>query len=580
MSKSIVTAAFVLLLAGLVLPMDATASWLAAGDAERVAALTRGVMIFKGVLALHGLLLVLAARWAPRGAPCEPLVTSGIRRVNIGGPGALWGIGGLLVLAVALRLTALGVGLSFDEIDTLVHYARKPLLVVLTTFDSQNQHLVFSALARLSFVLFGESAWALRLPAALLGVLSILAAYRVALLVADRRESIFCAALLTVSYHHVWFSQNARGYTGLLLFTLVGTELLLRMLSETHPRGITRPLAYGACMALATLTHATAALIVAGHALVWAGVAWSSRKRAVGANRWQPLLGLVFAGSLSLLGYALVLPQFFETLLAPTLPGAKNEWKTPLWLVTETMNGLAKGAPGGVFTIVGGMVLMLLGVRSYFRQSAAVLGVFLLGAVTTAAALVATKHNLWPRMFFFGAAFYVLIALRGIVEWARIFSFGQLGSLIGKLTTVALALACLMSAATLPMAWRPKQDFEGPRAYLAENVRPGDAVATVGMTTLPYGEYFMEPWPSVDIPDTARPDPQRSLEALQALEAEHPRTWIVYTTLPQMRARQPEILARIESEYVAQSATFWGTLGGGEVFVARRDRKPEPANER
>ncbi len=579
MSKTVVAVAFALLLAALALPAEAAARWFA-GDSARAGSVTTGVLIFKGALALHGLLLVLAARWAPRGAPCEPLSPKGLRPARSAGASALWGIGGLCVLAVALRVRALGVGLSFDEIDTLVHYARRPLREVVSTFDSQNQHLLYSVLARICFVVFGEGAWSLRLPAAILGVLSILAVYRLALVVADLRESIFAATLLTVSYHHVWFSQNARGYTGLLLFTVLGTVQLLRMFGETNPRGLRRPLAYGAWMALAALTHATAVLIVVGHALVWAWLAWRGRKRALGANFWQPVLGGVFAAGFALLGYALVLPQFIDTLLAPTLPGAKSVWKSPLWLVTETYSGIAKGVPGGSFTVVGALVVGLLGLRSYFRQSAAVLGVFLAPTVVTIAALLATKHNLWPRMFFFGAGFYALIAMRGIVEWTRIFSFGQLPSLMNKLTTAALALACLASAASVPMAWRAKQDFEGPREFLSRARLPGDAVVTVGMTSLPYAEYFTEAWSSVDIPDAARPDPERSLAALVEIEAAHPRTWIVYTTPPQLEARQPKIWARIQSEYVAHSETFWGTLGGGEVVVVRRDREADGAGAR
>lgn len=576
MSKTVVAVALALLAIALALPADSAAAWFS-GETRPSVALATGVLILKGALALQALLLVLAARWAARGVPFEPLLRSGVRPLRSEAPATLWALGGLSALALSLRLNALEVGLSFDEIDTLAHYARRPLREIVSTFDSQNQHLAYSVLARLSFVTLGESAFALRLPAAVLGVLSILAAYRFAVLVADRRESIFVALLLTLSYHHIWFSQNARGYTGLLLFTLLGTEQLVRMLAEPAPRGLRRPLAYGAWMALAALTHATAVLIVIAHALVWLALAWRTRARNVGPNRWQPVLGGVFAASFAFVGYALVLPQFVETLLAPTLPGVQNEWKSPLWLVTETFAGIARGVPGGTITVILACVVVALGLASYARQSTTLLGLFLAPALVTTAALLATKHNLWPRMFFFGAGFFALIALRGIVEWVRVFSFAQFPALMQKLATAALALGCLANGATAPLAWRPKQDFEGPRTFLAANAAPGDAVVTVGMTTLPYAEYFIEPWSSVDIPDVARPDPERSLAALQAIEAAHPRTWIVFTTPPQLRARQPRVWERIEREYVAQRETFWGTLAGGEVVVARRDRSASEA---
>ena len=559
MSKSVIVAAAALLLVGLLAPTEGLAQAFADGDAARMEQLARGVLVLKGTLAALALLLVLAARFAPRGATSGPIVASGIRAAPAWRASTLWAIGGLLVLALVLRAPALGLGLSFDEIDTLVHYARLPLARVVSTFDSQNQHLLYSVLARLAFELFGESGWAVRLPAVVLGVASIAALYRFALRVADPREAIFAATLLSVSYHHVWFSQNARGYTGLLLFTLLGSSAFLDMLRDPQPRGLAAPLRYGLWMALATLIHATAVFAVAAHGLVWLGSLWTSRGRNARANHVQVGTGFVLAGGLSLVLYSLVLPQFFATLLAPTMPGAKVEWKNPSWLVLETLRGLSNGVPGGGFTLAGGLVIVILGVRSYAKQSLAVLGTFTLGLVVTAVTLLATKHNLWPRMFFFAAGFAVLIAIRGVTEWARIFSFGQLGGLVVKLGTAALAVACLMSAATVPTAWNPKQDFEGPLELIARERLPGDAVATVDMTVMPYAEYFNSGWPAVD-----------SIEALQALEASHARTWIVYCTPTRMKAAQPEIWSRLERDY-AVVGTFWGTLGGSEVVVVRRD---------
>jgi len=579
MSKPVVAVAALLLVAAFALPTESLTRALV-GPGIPLGRLATGVLILKGALALLALVLVLASRWAPRGEPSAPLVESGLRPAARLDAGAIWALVGVALLGFSLRWNALGVGLSFDEIDTLVNYARRPLHEVIALFDSQNQHLAYSVFARLSFIAFGESAVALRLPAALLGVGSLVAVYGFARRVTDRRESIFATLLLTVAYHHIWFSQNARGYTGLLLFTLLGSSQFLRMLGETRPSGLRAPLWYGLWMALATLTHATAVLIVTAHALVWLGLLWFRRGQALGANRWQPALGGLFAASFSLVGYALVLPQFVDTLLAPTLPGVQSVWKSPWWLVSETFQGVARGVPGGAFTLVLALGVFALGVRSYARQSPAVLAVFFTPALVTLAALLATKHNLWPRMFFFGAGFYVLVALRGIVEWTRIFSFGQLPGLLDRLTMAALSLACLANAASLPLAWRPKQNFEGPRAFLAETRRPGDAVVTVGMTALPYAAYFTEPWQSVDTPDAARPDSQRSLDALLAIEAAHPRTWIVFTTPPQLLARQPLIWQRIEKEYIAQRETFWGTLGGGEVVVVRRDRPESGVDSR
>ncbi len=559
MDRWVLAAALSCLACALLLPGAALLEYLLAGDDSRRAALGRGVDLLRGMLALAGLVLVLVERLAPRGSDGEALLLSGVRTPPRLDGSALWALGGLVTLALALRTPGLGAGLSFDEIDTLVHYARKELREIVSTFDSQNQHLLYSVLARGSFELFGESAWAVRLPAVLLGAGGVVALYVLARSVTDAREAIFAAALLAVSYHHVWFSQDARGYTGLLLFTLLGTTEFLRMCARARASGIAAPLRYGLWMALATWIHATAVFAVAAHVLVWVACAWQARARRVAGAHHQVLSGFVLATMLSLVLHALVLPQYVATLLAPTMPGATVEWKDPTWLVAETLRGLSHGLPGGGFTLAGGLAVLALGMRSYWRQSRALTGTFFLGVLVTAAVLLATRHNLWPRMFFFAAGFAVLVAVRGVVEWVRVFSFGQLSGLLPKLHTAALVLACLMSAATVPVAWLPKQDYEGARAHVDRERRPGDAVATVDMTVMPYRDYYACTWTAVD-----------TIETLETLERSHPRTWIVFCTPTRMKASQPDIWARIEREYRVQK-TYWGTLGGSEVVVALRE---------
>ena len=72
--------------------------------------------------------------------------------------------------------------------------------------------------------------------------------------------------LVAISYHHIWFSQNARGYTEVAFFSTLGMILFLR--------GMARPsldiwLAYGVTLALATFTHLTGAFAFAAQGVMW-----------------------------------------------------------------------------------------------------------------------------------------------------------------------------------------------------------------------------------------------------------------------------------------------------------------------
>lgn len=542
-------------LAALALPPEWLAAATAGEGSPRLASVVLGAWILKALLLVQAGLAWLASRRAPSAGEHEPLLARGALAVPPVAHAELAAVLGLLILAAALRLHDLSNQLWFDEIDTLVHYARRPLGVVLTTFDSQNQHLLYSVLARISCVAFGDCAFALRLPAALFGVASVWALWRFARRVAPPREAWLATALLAVSYHHVWFSQNARGYTGLLFFSLLGSSAFLELLTRRSARERRPVLAYAVCMALAIAVHVTALFVVAAHGLVWLWTLGSSRSRAVGANRWGPAWGFALTALFALTAYALVLPQFPSTMLAKSMPGAATEWKNPLWLASETATGLARGLPGGWLALGAGALVFALGAWSYWRQGPGLLALFLLPIAVTVTAIVAAHHNLWPRFFFSSAGFLVLLVLRGVSSGVELGLGAERGR---KVFAVAGVVLCLGSAATVPRAWGPKQDFEGALAFVRASAAPADAVATIEMTDLPYQEYLHAGWASV-----------ASLDQLLELEARHPRVWIVYCTPTFLRARQPEVWRRLQEEY-AEAKVFPGTVGGSEVVVRSR----------
>ena len=142
----------------------------------------------------------------------------------------------LLGIALVLRLFRLGEGLWFDEIWMLVDFARLPLGEIVTAYPSDNNHPLYTLLAAISIRVFGESAEAIRLPAVAFGVASIGALWVFARSRLPTRDVWIATSLLVISYHHVWFSQNARGYTGLLFLAIVSSHYFLRVLEGTGCR--------------------------------------------------------------------------------------------------------------------------------------------------------------------------------------------------------------------------------------------------------------------------------------------------------------------------------------------------------
>jgi hypothetical protein len=458
----------------------------------------------------------------------------------------------VLVVGASLRVADLGDGLWFDEILALVTYVRRPLAEIVTRFDTQNQHMLYSVLAHASVRTFGESAGALRLPAAVFGVASLWATWWFGKLVAARREALLAAALLSVSSHHVWFSQDARGYSMLLFWTLVGSGLFLRLL-EGPDRSWKLVIGYAVVMALATWTQVAGGFVVAAHALVWGVLAVTGFRRGARPAS-EPVVAIVLSGLLGVLLYAPVLPSMMRTLAAPGATGGAAEWKSPLWFAAEAARGLARGVPGGWIALLAGATVALAGVISYGRRSMAVTLLLVVPGLVTAVVMLATAHNLWPRLFFFAAGFAALIAVRGGFAICAA-AFGTRGPLVATIGAVA---ACAASALTVPRTWAPKQDFGAARAYVEASRRPGDVVVTVDMTRLPYRDFYRTGWLAAD-----------STTDLAALHPDSGRTWVLYTFPGRLSAVDPALWDAIRCCFT-EARRFPGTVQGGTIWVMVR----------
>ena len=171
----------------------------------------------------------------------------------------------LTFTGAVLRSISLNSPLWCDEIVTVVQSVRIPTRLLLTTYFYDNQHTLYSLLAQGSVSIFGDAPWVVRLPAMICGTACIPALYLLGREFAGEFESLGAAGLLAVSYHHIWFSQNARGYTLLMLAAILATWLLIQ--------GLRRPgfrpwFLYALTVATGMYTHLTMVFIPISHALI------------------------------------------------------------------------------------------------------------------------------------------------------------------------------------------------------------------------------------------------------------------------------------------------------------------------
>jgi len=508
-----------------------------------------GVLVLRLMLGVTGLYLLLTERfgaWRADGTPVPPLP-----------PAPRWAsltMAGILLLALALRLYALGQGLWVDEVTTLVQYVRPPLGTILTSYDSQNQHPLYSVLAHLAFTVMGEGASALRLPAALFGTATVWALWRFGREAASESEAVLAALVLTVSYQHVWFSQNARGYSGILFWAVLSSMLLLRALREGRPSLWAW---YAITVALGAYTHLTMIFVALGQFTVY--LAALLRGRVAGGGRWRPFWsGFGLSALLTLLCYALVLPQIRGA--AETDLSNVSTWRSPWWMIRETLAGLQLGSGSSVLLVLA-LLVVLGGLWSLGRKDPAVPLLLIVPVVAGGGLTVLMQHHLWPRFFFFAAGFGVVVVVRGLFYgWELVgprlrWDAGRT-RLAAVVTTTLFALGM---ARSLQWVYRPKQDYVGAMDLVQAQQAPGDTVVVVGVAAIAYRMYFQPAWTAV-----------ANAAELEAARHAARRTWLLYTLPIEMENTHPDILALARKDFQLMG-TFEGSLNGGAVYVYRAD---------
>ena len=563
------TAAFLIIL-GVFLPSKEVLKSLTGISSENYQGLNAGIMLFRIGIVMDGLILIGMWRLQIQAIVNKPVDSMIFWRVqedvdNTMGIRSWFVLGGLFVFASALRVKGLDSGLWYDEVVTLVEFVRLPLGQLLTNYDAgQNNHPLFSLLAHLSLQVFGESAWALRLPAFLFGLASLWALYCLARTINSRREALLAVALMAVSYHHVWFSQNARGYTGLLFWMLLGTWLFLKGLQKTSP---VVWFSYAVAMALGMYTHLTAGFILAGHMMIFSFLFLRFLRKKYtfqysSPMDWWPVISFFLVGLFTFQIYALVLPQVVNSFQVRIVAPRVEVWTNPIWAIVQVLHGLQVGFS----TVLGGFVALLIfgvGLVSYARSNRIVVALFVLPVVSGVITLLLLHRHFYPRFFFPMIGIGILVLMRGTTVTARFFvaSLSRDSSRKNLAEMLGTVLACIIIIVTLFSLsnnyHHPKQDFGGALTYIKEHQKDSDFVITVGLASYPYERYYGTQWKTIE-----------TLEELNEIRFRNSPIWLLYTFPDHLESFYPKIMDSIRQEFIVVQE-FPGTVGGGTIYVCR-----------
>lgn len=469
----------------------------------------------------------------------------------------------ILALALALRLYGLNAPLWFDEVTTVDTHLRLGWGEMMQSY-SMNHHYLHNLAAKASMQLFGDAPWAIRLPALLFGLGAIAAMWVLVRRAVGSTLAHATALLLALSYHQIWFSQNARGYTGMALFSTIGFCLFLQGL---HDRRWRSWLWFAAAMAATIFTHLTGAFFFVTLGLVWLVLCVAARQKGRLDRDLlvKPFTGFLIGGIVTLILYAPLLPSLLSTVhgVAETSAGdPMQEYQNPLWTAYEAIRtGVGQAGPLVSVIGLGVLALSLLGAVALRRRAPLIAPVTFGHILLTVLLLLGLNMRIWPRFFFTDIAFLLLLIVCG-VQWVC----GTLARLTGPamgrwLFPLALAGMVLVSGAMAARNYSaPKQDLAGAYNFAEAHRKPGERVYAIAYAGEVYRSHFHADWGTIFTESDYR----------AALDAPGPVTIVV--TFPDRSFRSlPSLDADRQSGRLQVQTILPGTLGDGAIVILHRD---------
>ena len=257
--------------------------------------------------------------------------------------------------------------------------------------------------------------WTLRLPALIFGVATIPATYCLGRYFGSRQEAALATVFLVFAYHHVWFSQNARGYTGLMFGMLISSIIFIRLVTARKPSA-NLIIVYALIVALTTWIHLTAITVLTAHGVIWLLLALHPARSNFKTPLVRTAVAIALAGGLIVTIYLPImtkLNQMTAEIQSVAAAGPSPFAITSNWLLSELLEGVRRSIPGG-WPMAAVLVLVLVaGTASFLRQGALAVGLLLGPALVLISAVFVQNTFFFPRFVVSSMPCLLLIGVRG-----------------------------------------------------------------------------------------------------------------------------------------------------------------------
>ncbi len=431
----------------------------------------------------------------------------------------------LTLIALAVRFFRIGAeSFWLDEAYSLYLSSSDGLSVLTGSVGNRHTPPFYYYLLHL-WLAFGDSEAALRSLSAILGAISVPLVYAVGRPLVGRRPALIGAAAAVLSPFLVYYGQEARGYTFLLLLVLLSTLFLWRFVSEGRLRD---GVLFALVSILALYTHYYAGFMLVASNLF---AVWELRRNGPLLRRWiilQIVIGLAFLPwMINLVDAGFGRGQIFRRFLFTQIPYSFLRFNVGYGLLPLT--GGAKTDPGRfvlgnllligtVFLVYG--ALLIRGIARVARRGRAARFLLIhLAAPFALALLVSLRSNLISERYLIVAfPFFLLLVAAGTDGGRRLV----------RLT--AAAAAVLLLAGLWGHFFNPragKAEWREAAAVVTDHEKLGDGIFVAPtFIELPFRYYYRGDAPILGLQRSEEFDRARFDEAIARLGGVE-RFWLV-----------------------------------------------------
>jgi 4-amino-4-deoxy-L-arabinose transferase-like glycosyltransferase len=332
----------------------------------------------------------------------------------------------LLGIASILRFMSLQCPLEHDEAYTYYVFGRLPFRYAIADYSIPNNHVFHTLLMKISVAIFGSQTWAIRLPAFLFGSAAAPLIYLFSRYTTHKRNtSLLAGGLIALYPYMVFYSTNARGYSMVAFFSILGALLVYDMMQHKNRF-------LWVCFSIviiAGLWTMPVMMLPAGGLYTW--ILWLGLRgqHDPAYGKWGWLKHTVVSGILIVLGTLLVyLPVILysgmDSLIANPYVSALSSadfLPTLSDRLKDTWSEWQIGYPLSItLPLVGIMIFGFFHPDKKVRQTSTIIPAFFTFLIIYS---IVQKPNLWPRVTYYLVSFLMLALAFGfsaIWQWLRL----------------------------------------------------------------------------------------------------------------------------------------------------------------